>query len=442
MEKLSQNPGHILIVDDEEAICKALSDVFEDEGYSTQCFNSGEEALNYVEKEDPSVVLLDIWMPGIDGMETLERLKSFKPDLPVIMISGHASIPTAIQATKVGAEDLIQKPLDLDSTLSVVSRVLEQQTEISPSEPSKIPTGVDVHLSNLDRIVFKDFFLAGELVPQKTFAKSAVLYGHGVHSGEKSGLLLEPLPAGSGIHFTGIEHEDTVPAHVSYVEGVGFATTLKRGKAQAATVEHLMSALCAYGITNLLIKCNGEVPVLDGSSLEFCKLIEETGVLEQEGDFRTIEVKEAFRVGNEEEYVVFEPASSSLTIDYTLSYPEPLGTQRMTFELNEPSTYKQEIAPARTFGFVDQIGYLQKNGLGLGGRFDNFVLFGEEGPLNGELRFENEPVRHKILDMIGDLYLLGRPLRGKITAKMTGHSDNVEVLKHILTNVKELEGNE
>jgi UDP-3-O-acyl-N-acetylglucosamine deacetylase len=99
--------------------------------------------------------------------------------------------------------------------------------------------------------------------------------------------------------------------------------------------------------------------------------------------------------------------------------------------LGDVQKYKREIAPARTFGFVKDIGWLQQQGLALGGRFDNFVLFGEEGPLNGNLRFSDEPVRHKVLDAIGDLYLLGRPLRGKVTAALTGHSDNVELLKMV-----------
>ena len=118
-------------------------------------------------------------------------------------------------------------------------------------------------------------------------------------------------------------------------------------------------------------------------------------------------------------------------VDYTLSYPKPLGDQNYKFSLTDPESYKAEIAPARTFGFVKDIGRLQQHGLALGGRFDNFVLFGDTGPLNGSLRFPDEPVRHKILDAIGDLYLLGRRLRGKVTACMTGHSDNADLLRQI-----------
>ena len=215
----------------------------------------------------------------------------------------------------------------------------------------------------------------------------------------------------------------------------GFATTIKYKEAQVSTIEHLMSALNAYGITNLLIKCNGEVPVMDGSSNEFCKLIEEIGIVEQDANVYSIKIKETIKINKEKEFIMFEPADSFI-IDYTLQYPEPVGTQRLIFELSSPEKYKEQIAPARTFGFVKDISYLQGKGLAQGGRFDNFVLIGESGVINSELRFPDEQVRHKILDAIGDLYLLGRPLEGKITASMTGHSDNIELLRNVLEKIK------
>ena len=118
-------------------------------------------------------------------------------------------------------------------------------------------------------------------------------------------------------------------------------------------------------------------------------------------------------------------------IDYTLEYPEPVGRQRFVFRLDDPSAYRREIAPARTFGFAKDIGALQRQGLALGGRFDNFVLFGEDGPINCELRFPDEPVRHKILDAFGDLYLLGRRLQARVIARMTGHTQNISLLKKV-----------
>jgi len=228
----------------------------------------------------------------------------------------------------------------------------------------------------------------------------------------------------------GVSETTIVPAHVDYVQSTGYATTLKLGRTQAATIEHLLSALHAYGISNLLVKCNGEVPVFDGSAVEFCTLFEETGLEEQAGEWREIEIRETVRVGREREFIQIEPAESFM-IDYTLDYPQPVGRQQMTFEMNGPESFKREIAPARTFGFVKDIGALQRQGLALGGRLDNFVLIGEQGVLNTALRFPDEMMRHKILDAIGDLYLLGRPLRARVTACMTGHSDNYALLKEL-----------
>jgi UDP-3-O-acyl N-acetylglucosamine deacetylase len=277
-------------------------------------------------------------------------------------------------------------------------------------------------------IVFEHQACRGEKFPQRTLARGALMYGQGLHSGKKSGLQLEPLPANSGIHFVGVSQGDAVPAHVDYVESTGFATTVRLGRTQAGTIEHLMSALHVYGISNLLIKCNGEVPVMDGSALEFCALFDEVGVTEQEGDWYSILLDRPVRVDRGSEFIAYEPGPG-FSIEYTLRYPAPVGEQRFTYTLTDSTSFKEHIAPARTFGFVKDIGYLQKQGLALGGRFDNFVLIGENGSINDALRFPDEPVRHKILDCIGDLYLLGRPISGKITASMTGHSDNIDLLK-------------
>jgi UDP-3-O-acyl N-acetylglucosamine deacetylase len=221
-----------------------------------------------------------------------------------------------------------------------------------------------------------------------------------------------------------------VPAHVDFVESTGFATTVRLGQTQAGTIEHLMSALCAYGISNVLIKCNGEVPVMDGSAREFCRLFEEVGLTEQDGEWYEIDIRKVIEVGDDKESIRIEPADE-FSVEYTLRYPEPVGEQQFSFTLTDAASYRDQIAPARTFSFVKDVGQLQRQGLALGGRFDNFLLIGPEGAINDEWRFSNEPVRHKVLDAIGDLFLLGRRLRGKVTARMTGHSDNVAILKKV-----------
>ncbi|MGA8753521.1 UDP-3-O-acyl-N-acetylglucosamine deacetylase [Candidatus Deferrimicrobium sp.] len=427
------HPGPILIVDDEASIRKSLEGVLNDEGYSCALASDGADALSQLQSLHPSLVLLDIWMPGMDGIETLRRMRAAQPETPVIMMSGHATISTAIKATKFGASDFIEKPLELDLLLNAIRRALGTQDARSPAagEPAgstdlRSPEG----MPELQPLVFGNQTLRGALMPQRTLARSAVLYGQGLHSGKKSGLIFEPLGPNSGIHFVGVSDNRAIPAHLDFVESTGYATTIRLGTTHVATIEHVMSALNAYGISNLLIKCNGEVPVLDGSSVQFCSLFEEVGFESQTGDWHQILVKEPFQITAGKASIRLEPCDA-FEIDYTLEYPAPVGKQRYVFRLDDPAAYRKEIAPARTFGFARDIGLLQRQGLALGGRFDNFVLFGEEGPVNDALRFPDEPVRHKIMDMIGDLYLLGRRLQARVVARMTGHTQNIAVLKKV-----------
>jgi UDP-3-O-[3-hydroxymyristoyl] N-acetylglucosamine deacetylase len=436
-KKINNNLLPILIVDDEEDIRRSLSGVLTDEGFTVVSAADGEGALELIKNREFGLVLLDIWMPGMDGIETLKRIKEFKPELPVIMISGHATIATAMSATKLGAADFIEKPLDLNSTIHAIKAALEPKINKDGVNASAVINSDQESDFDFDQsgftpiirpIVFESQTHRGERCPQRTLASGALLYGQGLHSGKKSGLKLEPLPANSGIHFISVSESEAVPAHVDFVESTGFATTLRLGRTQAGTIEHIMSALHVYGISNLLIKCNGEVPVMDGSAREFCALFDEVGVVEQPGDWYSIKLDRPVRVERGNEFIEYQPGDG-FTVDYTLRYPAPVGEQRFTFSLDDVESYKKEIAPARTFGFVKDIGYLQKQGLALGGRFDNFLLIGENGGINDAQRFPNEPVRHKILDCIGDLYLLGRRISGSINASMTGHSDNIELLK-------------
>lgn len=432
----------ILIVDDEESIRRTLSGVVEDEGYFAQSAGDGQTALRMIRDSRPALVLLDIWMPGMDGIETLKEIKEIYPDLPVIMISGHATIATAMSAARLGAADFIEKPLDLNATLACVRKAIGRRGEraeksaaqdVRQEDEPQISSSI-FDLSRLNRAAFASQGMAGRRVVQKTIARSAVLYGQGLHSGKKSGLILEPLPSGSGIHFVGVSESSIVPAHVEFVQSTGWATTVRLGQTQVATIEHLMSALHAYGICNLLIKCNGEVPVLDGSAQEFCALFDETGLEEQEGDWFEIRIDREIQLGDGRKFIRIEP-SETFIVDYTLDYPQPVGRQQVVFAFDGPQSYKELVAPARTFGFLKDIGALQKQGLALGGRLDNFVLIGDKGPINVDLRFPDEMVRHKILDAIGDLYLLGRPIRGKVTAAMSGHSDNFALLKALFREI-------
>lgn len=272
---------------------------------------------------------------------------------------------------------------------------------------------------------------------QKTLKRSVVLSGQGLHSGLKAGLILSPLPSNSGIVFGNITTSETVPAHIDYVKSTEYATSLRRGKTSAKTIEHFMAVLHAYQISNLLVKISDEIPIMDGSALDFCQLIEEAGIEEQEVVLDEIIIDKKYTIGEisqNSRYISIEP-HHTFAVKYLLNYPEPVGKQVYTFTLEDSQSFKSQIAPARTFGFLKDIEELEKKGLASGGRLHNFILIDNEKIVNTELRFPDEFVRHKILDLIGDFYLFGKPIKGLVTAHMTGHSDNNTLLKKIRDNL-------
>ena len=187
------HPGPILIVDDEASIRKSLEGVLSDEGYSCALASDGADALSQLQSLRPSLVILDIWMPGMDGIETLRRMKAAQPETPVIMMSGHATISTAIKATKVGASDFIEKPLELEVVLNAIRRALGTQDVVRSSASGELAGSIDLRspegMPELQPLVFGNQTLRGTLMPQRTLARSAVLYGQGLHSGKKSGLI-------------------------------------------------------------------------------------------------------------------------------------------------------------------------------------------------------------------------------------------------------------
>jgi UDP-3-O-acyl N-acetylglucosamine deacetylase len=268
---------------------------------------------------------------------------------------------------------------------------------------------------------------------QRTIARSSVAGGQGLHSGLKTGVILHPAKPGSGINFSDLSTETELAARLENVSDTGYNTTLARGGQSVRTIEHLMSALHGAGITNLLIKTHGEVPALDGSARELCRLIREAGWTDQDDWIEPIRLRGPISIGERGKHGEFmnaEPADS-LIIDYTLEYPKPIGRQSVHFELTSFDAYADEIAPARTFALVSEMQKLSSMGLGSGGRLDNVILVDDEKIVNTPLRFPDEFARHKILDLIGDMYLLGRPILAHITASKTGHSDNVAMVRAI-----------
>jgi UDP-3-O-acyl N-acetylglucosamine deacetylase len=419
----------ILIVDDEDKVRESVKEVLTDEGYRVLDTADATCVLDIIEAEHPGLVLLDIWMPKIDGIGLLKEIKSKKPATNVVMISGHGNIHTAVTATKFGAFDFIEKPVSLDGLLHTVQRALgELPVAQSATKMGQSHGAEDIaeSVSTAPRIT-----ASAEPIRQKTLRKSVVSSGQGLHSGIKTGLILHPLPPNSGILFEGISGDVSVPAHLDYVGSTGFATTLSHRGFTVATVEHFLAVLHSYGITNLLVKVQGEVPISDGSAAEFCELIEEAGLHEQEESWSRIVIDQPYRFGEDGgEWISIEPAEK-FSVHYVLNYPKPVGVQEYLFTDQGPDSFKEEIAPARTFGFLRDMEKMQKLGLINGGKLSNCILIDDEKIVNTDLRFPEELARHKILDIIGDFYLLGRPICGKITARMTGHSDNIALLKAV-----------
>lgn len=722
--------GQILIVDDEKSILESLEGILKDEGYSVTTAENGAMAMEIIRTEPPDLVLLDIWMPDMDGIKALKAIKEYRSDLGVIIMSGHGTVETAVKAIKLGAMDYIEKPFSLDGVLKRVAQGIEQQKVVredttvnkkilekseiigKSEEIQEIKKGiekasrvsdpiliigekgtgkeliariihnksrrgknpfVEVDCSSLqeDRImenlfdvreskkkggrtqgqiesaeggtlflneVFKlsmeaqnrllqyinekgaeknkeftfpdmrligttsfdieqllkkgeiqydlleclsnlslclpplrsrkedisllvDYFLSefaeedgngkkeidphameslinypwpgnikelknilGRVVEtvshkkitlkdipenvrggspsipidyeghpsmkeakrewekefilyhlkkndwnikntstalkidqkalsrkitsygisvahfqsknnvfQRTLKRSMVLYGKGLHSGLKSGLILLPLPPNSGIRFGTVTSDESIPAHIDFFESADYATSLKKGNLVARTIEHLLAVFHMYRVNNLLVKINNEVPIMDGSAKDFCELIENAGIEEQSELIEELVIEKQYSIGDvsdNSKYISIEP-SDKLTIDYTIDYPPPVGKERFIFTYKDEESFKESIAPARTFGFLKDIEKLEQMGLASGGRLDNFILIDDEKIVNTKLRFPDEFVRHKILDILGDFYLLGKFVRGKITARMTGHSENLSLLKKI-----------
>jgi UDP-3-O-acyl N-acetylglucosamine deacetylase len=421
--------NRIMVVDDEASIRQSLSDILMDEGFDVILASDGHEALRRLDAVIPDLILLDIWMPDMDGTEVLKEIKNRWPDIKVIVISGHGTVETAVKATKLGASDYIEKPLSLEGVLLAVRRALAEGDVHIKAEKEKIES-IDDFPAKKNTATEKDF--KDVYIPQKTIRKSIVIGGQGLHSGMKTGLILSPLPPNSGIIFAELSSEEKVPARLDYIHSTDYATTIKSGHISIMTIEHLMAVLHVYNITNLLVKTGCEVPILDGSARGFCQIIEDAGIEEQDGLIRELTIDDTYTVGNTNGsgYISIIP-SLKLVIQYSMDSPPPLGFQEARFVLEGTEVFKKEIAPARTYGSVKDYGKLEAMGLAKGGRLSNVILVDEEKVINTSLRFPNEFARHKILDILGDFYLLGRPVRGEIHARMTGHTENIALLKKV-----------
>jgi UDP-3-O-acyl N-acetylglucosamine deacetylase len=426
-------PKLVMIVDDEPGILTTLAGVLGDEGYDTLSTGSGEEALALYRERRPDVVLLDIWLPDRDGLETLQALRDLDPAAAVVMMSGHGTAATAAKAIKMGALDYVEKPLSYGQAVDAVAGAVAFRAAVASDAALRESLGRPAARSEAERPLNPPPLLpllATGREPQRTLRVSTVLYGLGLHSGSRTGMALQPLPPDTGVHFVTLPTNTYIPGHVDAVADTDYATTLSRDEASIRTVEHLLSALHARGVTNLLIKVHGEIPVLDGSALEFCNVLDEIGVEDQDSPRRELVIDRRYEVVAGDKRLSIEP-HYGFSVSYFLSYPPPVGEQTFDFELASWEAYREQVAPARTFGFLRDLAMMAELGLGSGGRLDNCVLVGEEGIVNTRLRFPDELARHKVLDIIGDLYLLGYPIRGRVHGHLTGHKMNIALLREI-----------
>jgi UDP-3-O-[3-hydroxymyristoyl] N-acetylglucosamine deacetylase len=261
---------------------------------------------------------------------------------------------------------------------------------------------------------------------QRTIKRPVTLEGVGLHSGKPARVTLAPAAANTGIVFRVAGHEP-IPAAPESVVNCHYATTLGRNGTRIQTVEHLMAAVAGLGIDNVEIEVDGiEVPAVDGSAKPFVALLAAAGRMDQSAPRRRIAIPYPIKVGSGGRWIQIVP-SDTFRISYTLDNDHPaIGTQALSCVPNE-RMFIEEFAPARTYGFLRDLGVMRKNGLARGASLENAIGVGKRTVING-LRYRDEFVRHKILDLIGDLALLGRPITGHVIARNAGHSLNWELV--------------
>lgn len=277
---------------------------------------------------------------------------------------------------------------------------------------------------------------------QKTILRPISCTGIGVHSGEPAVVTLNPAPENYGIVFqrTDIKassKETLIPARWQYVKRGDFSTKISNTFGHSiSTIEHLMAAAAGYGITNLHIEVSGpEVPIMDGSAAPFLFLMECAGIKVQEAFQRYIKILKKITVRSDYGWASLSPARN-FSAEATINFRAHEGMEEQSFQSSDlQECFREEIARARTYGFVTDIEKLRAAGLARGGSLDNAVVFDKGTILNPEgLRFENECVRHKVLDMIGDLFLAGSPILGHFEGKNFGHALNFDLLKALFSD--------
>jgi UDP-3-O-[3-hydroxymyristoyl] N-acetylglucosamine deacetylase len=277
------------------------------------------------------------------------------------------------------------------------------------------------------------------MIKQRTLKRVIRAAGVGLHTGEKVYLTLRPAPADSGILFrrTDLKIPVTIPARAENVSDTRLSTTLGQGTVKVSTVEHLLSAFAGLGIDNAYVDISAaEVPIMDGSASPFVFLIQSAGIQEQNVPKRFIRIKKAIAVKEGDKWARFEPFNG-FKVSFQIDFDHPVFKRSKQYGEVDFSTtsFVKEVSRARTFGFMREIELLRENKLALGGSLDNAIVLDDYRVINEDgLRYEDEFVRHKILDAIGDLYLLGHSLIGAFSGYKSGHELNNLLLRTLLAN--------
>ncbi len=277
------------------------------------------------------------------------------------------------------------------------------------------------------------------MIKQRTLKSSIRTVGVGLHSGEKVALTLRPAAAEAGIVFARTDLEPPVHerARADSVVDTRLSTCIQVGSAHISTVEHLMSAFAGLGIDNAHVDVSGpEIPILDGSAGPFVFLIQSAGIEEQRAPKRFTRILRPVEVRDGDKWARLDPYHG-FRIAFTIKYQHPVfvaGQQSVCVDFADTS-YIDEVSRARTYGFMQDVETMRAQGLGLGGSLDNAIVMDEYGVLNSDgLRYDNEFVKHKVLDAIGDLYLLGHPIIGAYSAHKSGHAVNNLLLRELLAD--------
>ncbi len=277
------------------------------------------------------------------------------------------------------------------------------------------------------------------MVKQRTLKTMVQATGVGLHTGEKVYLTLRPSPVNGGIVFRRVDlpRPVDIPAEAHSVNDTRLSTCLEANGARVATVEHLMSALAGLGIDNAIVELSSsELPIMDGSAGTFVFLLQSAGIVEQSAAKKFIRIKKTIEIKEGDKWVRFDPFEG-YKLSFTINFAHPVfanTVQSVTVDLGKQS-YVKEVSRARTFGFMQEVEYMRSQGLALGGSLDNAIVMDEYRVINPDgLRFEDEFVKHKMLDAIGDLYLLGHPLIGAFSGYKSGHALNNALCRALMAD--------